>query len=177
MLKPIPGYVTYYASDDGHIYSERSDKYLIPRTRKDGYQQVTLCEGGARNQEYVHRLIALAWLGECGHRMQVNHIDENKQNNAINNLEWVTCKENNNHGTHTARQTATVGHEKLAKLARAASIKRRRPVKCIDTGITYESVTEACRAVGIKHHGNLVSACTGRYHTCGGYHWEYVKGA
>lgn len=174
-LKQIPGYLTYFASDDGRIYSTRSKKFLRPRTRKDGYQQVTLCEGGDRRQEYVHRLIALAWHGESAERRHVNHIDENKQNNTPENLEWVTAKENNNHGTRTTRQTETVGHERLASLARAASMKRRHPVRCIDTGVVYASVADACRANDIKHHGNLVSACTGRYHTCGGYRWEYTK--
>ena len=177
MLRRIPGYVTYTASDDGRIYSERSGKYLKPRTRKDGYQQVTLCEGGERHQEYVHRLVALAWHGEDATHKQVNHIDENKQNNAPANLEWVTCKENINHGTRTKRQTKTVGHDRLAALATAAASHRRRPVTCIDTGVTYESVAAAGRATGIKHHGNIVSACTGRYHTCGGYRWRYAEEA
>ena len=90
---------------------------------------------------------------------QVNHKDENKLNNCVENLEWCTSKYNANYGTRNERQ-----RKKLYK-----------PVRCIETGIIYESLMSASDATGVNI-GNLSSVCNNRvgYKTTGGYHWEYV---
>lgn len=172
-LRTIPGYTLYKAAADGRIWSVRSGKFLIPRKRSDGYMQVTLCEGGAKNQEYVHRLIAAAFVENPDHLNVVNHMDEDRSNNNASNLEWCTYEHNSTWGNCKKKQRETVGLEKLQQLARTASVKRRRKVKNLDTGIVYESLASACRDTGLLHSG-IASACTGRYKTCGGYRWAYA---
>lgn len=67
------------------------------------YQQVGLSKKGKKKRLYVHRLVAYAFCPNPYNKPLVNHIDENKQNNRYDNLEWVTNKENCNHGTAIER--------------------------------------------------------------------------
>ena len=105
-MKVIPhNYVTrygykYYATEDGHIYSEHLKRLISEFTDKDGYKKVRLSNGdGTRKVFSVHRLILETFCpNENSSNLQVNHIDGNKTNNCISNLEWVTCKQNIQHG-------------------------------------------------------------------------------
>ena len=173
MLARIPGYELYRASDSGHIWSCRNGMFLKERTRSDGYKQVTLCENGRRKQEYVHRLVALAFVPPVDGKTIVNHKDEDRGNNQPENLEWCDYTYNNNYGTCKEKQRQTVGVEQLRKLCKAASAKRRRPVINVDTGERYESIAAACRATGAMS-GNIVGACQGHIKTSAGYRWKYA---
>ena len=105
MMKIIPhNYATrygyhYFATDDGHIYSEHLKRNISEYYDKDGYKKVRLCNGtGERKVFSVHRLILETFCpNENSNNLQVNHKDGDKTNNALSNLEWVTCKENINH--------------------------------------------------------------------------------
>jgi DNA-binding XRE family transcriptional regulator len=72
---------------------------LTPRLMV-GYQAVTLSNGNERRREYVHRLVALAFLEPDPERPTVNHIDGDRLNNFADNLEWATQKENVRHSVH-----------------------------------------------------------------------------
>lgn len=89
----------YYANDDGSIYSEISNKTLNYQKDKDGYAKVRLMStDGKRHRYSVHRLILENFSPiDNMATMQVNHIDGNKMNNRLENLEWVTASENNCH--------------------------------------------------------------------------------
>lgn len=92
--RPVPGKEGIYeVSNLGNI---RRCAYLLNLINEGrGYQVVTL---GAKNRRYVHRLVAEAFLGPAPFPMaQVNHKDNNPVNNAVENLEWVTSRENNHH--------------------------------------------------------------------------------
>lgn len=105
MMKVIPhNYVTrygyhYYATDDGHIYSEHLKRNISEYTDKDGYKKVRLSNGnGSRKVFSVHRLVLETFEPNSNSdNLQVNHKDGHKDNNKLSNLEWVTCKENINH--------------------------------------------------------------------------------
>lgn len=97
MKKLIPGFEFYFAGDDGFIYS---DKYLNMKrlslvNHKNGYTYVQLSLNGKKLLKRVHRLIALAFLGKS--ELQVNHIDGNKSNNNLSNLEYVSSFDNMKH--------------------------------------------------------------------------------
>ena len=70
------------------------ERILSTHYLKEGYEIVTLSMNGDDRKYLVHRLVAEAFLGDAGKHMQVNHIDENRQNNKLENLEWVTPKVN-----------------------------------------------------------------------------------
>jgi len=86
----------YYATEDGKIYSEVSNKFMSQALDKDGYPRVSIMtEDGKRKLAPVHRLILLAFEPRLdSETLQVNHIDSNRTNNNLENLEWVTPMEN-----------------------------------------------------------------------------------
>lgn len=105
MLKPIKDFPRYYASDDGKIYSNRSGRLfeLKQYCKSSGYMYVALYENKQRYYCRVHRLIAQTFLNNPQNLPEVNHKDENKQNNAVSNLEWCSHSYNLKHGTRRER--------------------------------------------------------------------------
>ena len=105
ILKDIPGLEGFYqASNDGHIYSVRSKKFL-KEASVNNYCLVTICCPNLVKDEYVHRLVALAFCYNPNpeHFKEINHKDECKFNNKPENLEWCDRKYNMNYGTRTQR--------------------------------------------------------------------------
>lgn len=97
MLKKIPSTIEYYASDFGKVYKLKGDgvyKEIKPFYRKTGYGVVKLKTKKGFKNFYIHRCVCLAFKENNEDKPEVNHIDGNKQNNYIDNLEWCTRKEN-----------------------------------------------------------------------------------
>lgn len=84
-------------TSDGRTYKQPG-KGLTPVENKWGYLYVNLLHKGKLKSKTIHRLVAEAFLANDNNNPQVNHIDENKKNNNVRNLQWVTVKENANHG-------------------------------------------------------------------------------
>ena len=103
-----------------------------------GYQCVSLWICGKKYTRKVHRLVALAYVPNPDDKPQVNHIDEDKTNNHVSNLEWVTAKENMNHGT---------GYTSRAKKCMVPVAQYENGVKIAE----FESVTAAAKALGVRH--------------------------
>lgn len=83
---------------DGRIYAFTCGRYLKCYDNGLGYKAVKLKEiSGGRRQQYVHRLVAIAFIDNESGATDVNHIDGNKSNNHAENLAWVTRKENMQH--------------------------------------------------------------------------------
>ena len=83
--------------------SLRKEKILKTYIDKYGYAYVVLCKNNKTHLATIHRLVAEAFIPNYNNLPQINHKDENKLNNNINNLEWCTCKYNINYGTRTKR--------------------------------------------------------------------------
>lgn len=150
----------YQVSNQGRVWSITAQRYLKGSIDKDGYLQVYLtAKNGKSKKEFVHRLVALAFIDNPQGLPQVNHKDENKQNNNVNNLEWVSIKDNCNHGTRNTR------------ISNANSKK----VYCIELNKTFKGLREAEQETGINHSG-ISRACRGQQQTAGGYHWSYLQG-
>ena len=97
-MKYITGYEGLYkVSSDGNIWSEYTRKFLSAGLSNNGYLVVSLSKKGISKTFKVHRLVAEAFLPEYAEGLVVNHIDGNKQNNSVDNLEFVTQKENVGH--------------------------------------------------------------------------------
>lgn len=103
-MKDIQGYENKYAiTSCGKVWSYKSKRFLIPHADKDGYLTVDLRKDGKRKAMKIHRLVAMAYIPNPEQKPQVNHLDENKQNNALNNLSWATGKENANYGNRNKK--------------------------------------------------------------------------
>ena len=89
----------YFITEDGKVFSSATNKFLTTHKDKDGYLKVRLISVDNRRHTYsVHRLVLMNFSPvENMDILQVNHIDGNKENNSLSNLEWVTCSENIKH--------------------------------------------------------------------------------
>ena len=98
--KDIPQYGgKYQASSLGRIWSVKHQRVLKPFLEKNGYYRTYLyAPDGKRKKEYVHRMIAMTFLDNPDNLPQVNHKDEDRQNNNVENLEWCTAQYNVNYG-------------------------------------------------------------------------------
>lgn len=109
----------YEVSNFGRVRNKKTQKIKVQKsnynkkTGKGGYLFVDLWKYNNSRREYVHRLVAMAFIPNPDNKPQVNHKDEIKTNNEVSNLEWVTVKENNNYGTHTERCVETMRNNKI----------------------------------------------------------------
>lgn len=87
----------YMISPDGRIFSMSTFKYLTWQESDDGYLKISLWYKQKSYKRSAHRLVALAYIPNPENKPEVNHIDGNKKNNTVANLEWVTAKENTAH--------------------------------------------------------------------------------
>ena len=83
----------YFTTKEGDVYN--ADGYKMnPYTQSDGYKQIKMYQDGCTRQKYVHRMVWEEFMGPIPNNMQINHINEDKTDNRLENLELVTCEEN-----------------------------------------------------------------------------------
>ena len=93
----IQGYEGYYMiNSSGDVYSVKSNKLLQPGRNSQGYKTIILCKDGKEKSFKVHRLVALAFIPNMSNYPFINHKDEDKTNNSVENLEWCTHEYNIN---------------------------------------------------------------------------------
>lgn len=151
-------YDNYEVSNTGKVRSLNyrhtgQIKELALNKDTDGYLQVALWKNGTYKTRKVHRLVACTFIPNPHNKPTVNHINENKHDNRVENLEWADMKEQNEHGTRTERT--------------------KKKVRCIETGKIYDSVTKASEETGL-YITSITRCCRGKTKTCGNLHWEYV---
>ena len=94
----------YQVSNFGRVWNANNQRYLKPWISKGGYYLVNLIsKNGKIKHESIHRLVAIAFIDNPCNYPQVNHKDEDKTNNRVDNLEWCDSKYNNNYGTRNER--------------------------------------------------------------------------
>ena len=137
---------------------------MKPSENGYGYLKVGLNKNGKYKNSYIHRLVATAFLSNEDNLPQVNHIDGNKHNNCVNNLEWCTEKDNSIHARDVLKITSnTTG---INDIQSVIQIDR-------DTGVIvkeYDSMTQAQKETGIGH---ISCVCRGKRKSAGGFFWKY----
>ena len=114
--KPIIGYENLYKINNyGEVLSLRSNKILKPNNNGIGYFIIQLCKNGKRKNYLIHRLVAEHFLDNPNNLPEVNHKDEDKSNNFVNNLEWCKHKYNMNYKQLQKRQQISKEYNKLLK--------------------------------------------------------------
>lgn len=104
MMKDIIGFEGLYSiTDQGNVWSYYTNKFLKPVLGANGYLKVTLVKDGKKYTKAVHRLVAETFILNPDNLSLVNHKDENKMNNSVDNLEWCNHLYNSNYGTHPER--------------------------------------------------------------------------
>ncbi|MDT9337789.1 NUMOD4 domain-containing protein [Clostridium perfringens] len=175
--RDIEGYEgLYQISSLGKVNSlnynnSKKEKLLKPVKYNSGYLIVCLYKNGIMKRIPVHRLVALAFIPNFENKPYVNHKDENKSNNTLENLEWCTAKENANYGTR---------NERLGKNQPKVKKKNNGNSKAV-LGINlknglileYPSAAEAQR--NGFNRGDLSECCLGRRKTHKGFKWKYKE--
>ena len=154
----------YYQNGTIHHLKE---KMLVQRIDKYGYMRVNLYLNGKIKTILTHRLVAEAFIPNPENKPQINHRDEVKTNNVVENLEWCSAQENVNYGTRTARAVQNHKYPKLGNHPKAKAIF------CEELNKEFDCITSAGKELGVNRV-SISQACTGKLKTAGGFHWKYA---
>lgn len=158
-MKDIKGYEGLYAvTSCGKVWSYKRSKFLSQRYDKDGYPRIDLYKDGKAKTYFIHRLVAEAYIPNLDNLPQINHKDEDRTNNSVNNLEWCSAQYNVNYGTRTERAMQGV----------------RKPVLCVELNKVFRSQKEAAEELGLVATC-IGRCCKGKQKTTGGYHFQSVQ--
>jgi hypothetical protein len=145
-MKQIKKYPNYFVTEEGLIFSSKTNKFLKFSYDQQGYQRVCLYVGNCKNKTIkVHRLVAETFIENVENKKDVNHIDGNKTNNNISNLEWCTRSENIKHAFKNGLKIVTQNQ--------IDGVKKRFSKQVIDksNGKIYNSVKDASIDLNINY--------------------------
>lgn len=156
----------YEVSTEGRIRNATNKKILSQSVNHKGYRKVSLFENGRAKNFFVHRLVAIAFIENPNNLEQVNHKDEDKANNFVENLEWCSPIYNIRYGSGIKRK----------------AISRTRKTKIMQistTGnniATYRSFAQANKAIGARYRDSKISeCCKGKRKTAYGFVWQEIS--
>lgn len=188
IYKPIKGFENYEVSNLGNVVSlnynhSNVNKILKPNITHNGYLQVPLYKDGKVKVLKIHRLVADTFLLNPLNLPFVNHIDENKTNNRVDNLEWCTHIYNCNYGTRNSRISKSQkgvsrpkSKETIEKLKKP-NIKRRVPIIQLTLDGEYIREWDSAKSASIHLgvNGSHISSCLkGKRNNAYGYKWKYA---
>ena len=175
--RPVVGYEgSYEVSNMGRIKSlpkkrktyggtremHYPEKILACVVKKNGYVEMSLQKNDKQMNEKMHRMVAEAFIPNPFCKPHVNHIDCDKLNNRVENLEWCTRKENARHAVENGRYYFPRKNKKVMKIDKNGNLLK-----------IYESVKSACADI-CANENNVMSAINGNQPTAAGYIWKYA---
>lgn len=159
-MKQIDGFEDYLITLDGKVFSLKTMKFLKSKVTNAGYDQIQIFSGKGNYKYFsVHRLVADAYISNPENKPQVNHMDGNKLNNLMCNLEWMTASENQKHCSDTGLRKVDdamrergrhAGRMCGAENGKKARLKTSKIVLNEATGIYYTGINEAAFVIGLK---------------------------
>ena len=179
--RPVEGFENLYKVSNNGQVKNSDGKVLSQTVRGRGYLGVNLHKDGKQFQKYTHRLVADAFLENPNNYPCINHKDENKVNNNIENLEWCDYKHNNSYGTRMSRiaeslrgKNHSLETRKKMQNAHAGKHYGGKKVVCEENGIIFDSAQIASLSLGLNRCA-VAEVCRGKSKTAGGYHWRYYE--
>lgn len=192
--KPIPNFSWYLASNTGQIFDMAENKLVKQYIHANGYKLVRVMNDSGKVENVgVHRLVYQAFYGIYPKYLEINHKDEDKSNNNVENLEAITHIENVNYGTRNERISKAMkgralsnSHKKsISQSLKGVKIKeitKQAVSKALSKPVAqftiegkliakYNSIAEACSKTGINHIGDT---CRGCRKSAGGFIWRYL---
>jgi len=165
-VKSLPRNITHsYNTIDNYHKQSYQGRFLTPNKKENGYLEFSLYKNKQRKHKYGHRLVAEAFIPNSNNYPQVNHIDEDKENNYVNNLEWCTVSYNNTYGTRMIRKVKNTDYTKNSK--KIIGEKSR-------TKIVFYSVSFASKFIHVEV-SQISAVLTGRKNTVKGWTFSYAK--
>lgn len=175
MWKQIKGFEGYFVNEKGDILSkkDKKEKLLVQSKLSAGYLVVSLSNRKIIKTKSVHRIVGEAFIPNPESKPEINHIDGDKTNNKVSNLEWNTSLENTRHAIDNKLWTPRWWAGKFGK-----DNPKSKPVNQLTPqGILkrkFNGIREAGRETRISP-SSISSVCRNKSETAGGYGWEYSK--
>lgn len=151
----------YSVSNEGYVRNDTNNR-ILTNSLQQGYHHVGLTIDGKLRRFRVHRLVAIAFIGNPLNKPYVNHINGERNDNRVENLEWSTPSENTQHAFDTGLAKPTVTRKVVCYSLDGEKIA------------SYESITTAAKATGSQDE-KITSCCQGYRDSHNKYQWRYAE--
>ena len=159
-MKDIKNYEGLYAiTPEGEVWSYRNKRFLKPMDNGKGYLYVNLFRDNEKKNYLIHRLVGEAYIPNPENLPEINHKDENKTNNCLQNLEWCDRKYNNNYGACITKR----------------SNSHKKPILQYDLDGNFVREWSSATDVSKEVQANICKCLKGQNKTAYGYKWKYKE--
>lgn len=178
--RPVKDYeLNYLVSNTGLVFSNLTNKILKFNRMNNGYLSVELFNKGKSKRLLVHRIVAQSFIDNPNNYPVINHKDENKYNNNVDNLEWCTQKYNANYGNALIKKSKNFkSTERHKQVARLNALSRQIPVlqftKSGEFLKRFNSAAEASKLLKINA-SHIGETCKQIRKSAGGFCWQYER--
>lgn len=184
-IETFEGFEGYTICDDGTVFSHifrNNQSWIVDRSRRKPVKPYKTSKGYLKvdirsRSIFLHRLVALAFIPNQENKPQINHINANKEDNSVQNLEWVTNQENHNHKLKNGLNASLKGKDcwLYGKTGKQHPCSKKVAQKDLNGNLVkiFESVSEAANSLNV-HYSGISKCCNGHKKTAFGYKWEFI---